>query len=252
MIKPLRVLLLNFAYGMGVDGSKLSYVTRAPRFFFAGRSKCAELAEIVKRESPDVIGLVEVDGGSVRAGLKPQWQETAEAGGYFVSADCKYAPDSVWHYTPILQEHMNAILTKGSSCTGYEKSSYLSLGMKRLVLRQTFNDIDFYLVHLALDFMTRRWQLIELGKMVIDSNSPRRKVIMGDFNSFLGRSSELDFIMTGMNLKFAYPVASPTFPAYKPEKELDNILISKDIEVVSYKVLPDVISDHRAILVDIL
>jgi endonuclease/exonuclease/phosphatase family metal-dependent hydrolase len=245
-----KVVLLNFGYGMGVDGSRISYLARAPLFFYAGRSRCVQLAELVKRENPDLVGLVEVDGGSMRAGFKPQWQEVAEVGDYFVSASCKYSPDSAWGYVPILQMHMNAILSKGTGPTGYEKSFYLLLGMKRLVLRQTFKDIDFYLVHLALDYMTRRWQLVELTKMVIESDSPRRKIIMGDFNSFRGRS-ELDFAMSAMNLKFASSDVLPTFPTYKPEKELDNILVSRNIEVVSCKVLPDAISDHRAILMEI-
>ncbi len=242
-------MLSNFAYGMGVDGSRLSYLVRAPLFFYAGRSRSVELAKLVKREAPDVVGLVEVDGGSMRAGFNPQWQESAEAGNYSVLANSKYLPDSAWSHVPILRMHMNAILYKNTNPIKGE-ILYLSLSMKRLVLRQTFNGIDFYLVHLALDFMTRRWQLVELAKLLIDSNLPRKKVIMGDFNSFRGRT-ELDFVLSAMNLKFASPVAVPTFPAYKPEKELDNILVSKEIEVVSYKVLPDVISDHRAIVMEI-
>jgi endonuclease/exonuclease/phosphatase family metal-dependent hydrolase len=242
-------MLLNFAYGMGVDGSRLSYLARTPLFFYAGRSRSRELAKLVKREEADVVGLVEVDGGSMRAGFKPQWQE-AKSDNYSVSARCKYSPDSAWYFMPILQMHMNAILFKELSPNFDGEGSYLSLGMKRLVLRQYFNGIDFYLVHLALDFMTRRWQLIELAKMVLESSSSRRKVIMGDFNSFCGRH-ELDFVCDVMKLKFASSVVLPTFPAYNPEKELDNILVSKDIEVLSYKVLPDAISDHRAILMEI-
>lgn len=246
----MRILLLNFAYGMGVDGSKMSYLVRAPRFFYAGRSKCLELRDLVSRENADVVVLVEVDGGSVRGRFVPQWQELA-AFGYSVFARSKYLPGTIWDHVPILRMHMNAIICRQGVSVSKSESLYFSVGMKRLILRQTIgSNLDIYAVHLALDYSTRKIQLIELAEIINSRGSSYETIVAGDFNSFGGRD-EFNYFCKMTGLKFGSSVFLPTFPAYKPKKELDHFFVSSRIGVKSYNVLPDIISDHRAIIAEI-
>ncbi len=246
--RRLRILLLNFGYGMGADGSAISYVKTAPKFFFAGRSKSIQLADLVRREAPDIVALAEVDGGSMRSGFRPQWQEIVELRGYSVLASGKYAPDSIWSSVPILGKHMSAIIY--NQIPLQRESLYFSVGMKRLILRFLTDDYDLYLVHLALDLPTRTIQHLELASIIKSRSCQRPVIIAGDFNSFGGRS-ELKYFCEMVGLQFGSRSPLATYPAYKPEKELDHVLVSKDIKVVCYRVLPEPISDHRALLVDV-
>ncbi len=249
--RQLRILLLNFGYGTGANGSVLSYIKTAPRFFFAGRSKSLQLADLVKKEAPDIIALVEVDGGSVRSGFMPQWQEIIELGGYSVLAMNKYLPGSIWNRAPILGMHMSAVLYYESIGTpSFCESLYFSIGMKRLVLRFSASDYDLYLVHMALDFPTRSIQHSELQLMIQKRSLGRPVIVAGDFNSF-GSRDELNSLCEMAGLQFGSRTPLDTYPAYKPEKELENILVSKSVKVVSCEVLPNIISDHRALLMNL-
>ncbi len=243
----MRILLLNFAYGIPVDGSRFSYLKNIPHFFYAGRSRCRQLAELVKAAGPDIVGLVEVDGGSMRAGFVPEWRELSDLG-YSHFALSKYLPRSIWNKLPILNKHMNGLFTKSGLVSGQE-ALYLFNGMKRLVLHQTLaGGLEFYLIHLAIDEGVRKTQLAELAEIIVKRKG-NRVVVAGDFNSFKGRSELEDFCQS-TGLRFANNLSAPTFPAYEPKFELDYLLVSPGMQVKSYEVLSSIISDHRAVLVE--
>jgi endonuclease/exonuclease/phosphatase (EEP) superfamily protein YafD len=46
----------------------------------------------------------------------------------------------------------------------------------------------------------------------------------------------------------AFTPTSAEFGTYRRTKRLDWILISEELEFIDYVVLPDIVSDHRALL----
>ena len=73
---------------------------------------------------------------------------------------------------------------------------------------------------------------------------------MGDFNSeWLAELSVIKELATNSRF-FTYEPDRSDYNTYK-DKRLDWILISKDMEFVTYKVLPDTLSDHAMIVADI-
>ena len=123
----MRIMILNFAYGIVTDGSKLSYLFGIPRFFYSGRGRCIELAGLVKAKDPDVVGIVEIDGGSMRSGFVPNWQELKDLCGYSVFALSKYLPESFWNRLPIIGKHMNGLFSKSGDLSDNQAPSKLLL-----------------------------------------------------------------------------------------------------------------------------
>jgi len=78
-----------------------------------------------------------------------------------------------------------------------------------------------------------------------------KKLIAGDFN-MVPDGKAMSMLEEGMvNLIKKYDIASTRSSHYpKDEKFADYVLVSKDIMINDFKVLPDEISDHLAVQVD--
>lgn len=78
-----------------------------------------------------------------------------------------------------------------------------------------------------------------------------RKVLCGDFN-LRPDTESLAMVSRGMNdLIKDFSVTSTRTPLYThDEKYADYVFTSPDIEVIDFKVLPDVVSDHSALLLE--
>lgn len=82
-------------------------------------------------------------------------------------------------------------------------------------------------------------------------NFQDKKIICGDFN-LLPETESFKIIEKGMkNLIKDYNITTTRNTYYKSyEKFADYILVSPDIEVLQFKVLPEIISDHQALLLE--
>jgi endonuclease/exonuclease/phosphatase family metal-dependent hydrolase len=110
--------------------------------------------------------------------------------------------------------------------------------------------VDVVSIH--LDFLVPRSRRQQADHLLdILSKRTGAKILMGDFNAEWEKEGILQRLTEKLNLK-AYKVESKdivTFPGFS--KRIDWILVSSDFEFVSHKVLPDTISDHRAVLVEL-
>jgi endonuclease/exonuclease/phosphatase family metal-dependent hydrolase len=109
--------------------------------------------------------------------------------------------------------------------------------------------IDIISVH--LDFSRQSVRQAQINEMhEILSRRANPTIIMGDFNSeWLAELSVIKEFAS--NSRFlTYKPGSADYNTYK-DKRLDWILISKDLEFVTYKVLPDTLSDHAMVVSDI-
>ena len=109
--------------------------------------------------------------------------------------------------------------------------------------------IDILSVH--LDFSRQSVRDSQINEMLeVLSARMNPTIIMGDFNSeWLAETSVIKKLVT--NLRFlTYEPGSADYNTYK-DKRLDWILITKDMEFVTYQVLPDILSDHAMVVADI-
>jgi endonuclease/exonuclease/phosphatase family metal-dependent hydrolase len=91
---------------------------------------------------------------------------------------------------------------------------------------------------------------------IIEALRERREslIVAGDFNcGWLDEGDALRRITTALDLEAFEPERRDldTFRSANPLTRLDWILISRDLEFVSYRVLPDRVSDHLAVEADI-
>ena len=109
--------------------------------------------------------------------------------------------------------------------------------------------IDIISVH--LDFSRQSVRDEQIGEMLeILSTRTNPTIILGDFNSeWLAETSVIKELAEKSRF-ITYKPEAANCNSYK-DKRLDWILISKDMEFVSYQVLPDTLSDHAMIIADV-
>ena len=77
-------------------------------------------------------------------------------------------------------------------------------------------------------------------------------IIMGDFNAGWGTNSPIKTLTKALDLKAYKPERKGmvTFPMTK--KRIDWIVISREMDFLDYRVLPDSVSDHKGVLADLI
>ena len=241
----LRFLLYNIRYATGTGPV---YHFPAP---FSGslrtpRGHLDRIALFLREEDPDLIGLVEVDSGSLRTGHRNQAEHLAlrVETPFFFHAN-KYGQSSPARRLPYFRNQGNAVLS--ALPPGQTRALFFDSGVKRLVLEIVFDHFDLLLVHLALGSRTRKRQLDQLTEMIAGRKKPL--ILAGDFNTFRGWR-ELDPYAAKWGLISANSRHQPTFPSRNPQMELDYILYSPEIKSLRLS-LPRVrLSDHLPLVFD--
>ena len=101
------------------------------------------------------------------------------------------------------------------------------------------------MMHLALGARTRTRQLAYIRELIGDY---RHQVLMGDMNTHavdLLENSPL------RDLGLMAPQVEATFPSWRPQRNLDHILLSSDLALERVDVLDQPISDHLPVSVEI-
>jgi endonuclease/exonuclease/phosphatase family metal-dependent hydrolase len=113
----------------------------------------------------------------------------------------------------------------------------------------TVDGIRFVVVHLSL---VRRERAAHLAGILRDHVPGVRTVVLGDLNEQPGGATWSS--LTGV-LVDADPTGGPTFPATEPAQRIDAVLTTRDLTVVSARVVGEhpVLrgSDHRPLVVDL-
>jgi endonuclease/exonuclease/phosphatase family metal-dependent hydrolase len=241
---PLRLLVYNIRYATGT-GPAFHLPLPGAGYLRSSRRVLDDITQFVRREDPDIVGLIEVDSGSVRSGLVNQAEYIADRLGAYTAYECKYGSASINHQLPIVRKQGNAILA-APRVTG-ERFHYFPTGIKRLIIEMELDDVCIFLVHLSLRYRHRQEQLRHLHDLILKAQKP--VVVAGDFNTFSG-TNELYLFMSATGLRSANTHGLASFPSRFPQFELDFVLVSREIDILDFRI-PDVrLSDHRPIVCD--
>jgi endonuclease/exonuclease/phosphatase family metal-dependent hydrolase len=187
----------------------------------------------------DMVGLQEVDGGSIRSAFIDHTQFLARESGY-----------PFWHRQinrdlGRFARHSNGLLSRVSPTLITEHRLPGPPGRGALMAEFATSCDDPLLVcvlHLALLQHTRRHQLNYILKVARDY---RFAVLMGDFNcGCKSRSLRAAVSEAGLN---GLDCELKTFPSWRPQRNLDHILVSPELEIIDARVLDHAISDHLPI-----
>ncbi|MGH8287012.1 MAG: endonuclease/exonuclease/phosphatase family protein [Steroidobacteraceae bacterium] len=240
----MRLLVYNIRYATGA-GPAFHLPVPGAGYLRSNRKVLTGITEFLRGEGPDIVGLIEVDTGSIRTGMVNQAEHIAQELGHYSTYQCKYGVGSINQFVPIVRKQGNAFLA-APGVTG-ERFHYFDTGIKRLIIELELDEVCVFLVHLSLKFRQRQYQLRSLHDLIIQSRKP--VIVAGDFNTFWG-THEIYLFMRAAGLRSANTAGLPSFPARVPRIELDFILVSDEIEITDFRV-PDVrFSDHRPLVCD--
>ena len=234
----MRLLLYNIRYAVG-GGASMHMPLPGAGYVLGNQSVLPEITRFIKDVDPDIVGLIEVDTGSIRSRMVNQAEKIASDLRMNTSYETKYGSKSINQILPIVRKQGNAFMA--AERVHGEKFHYFDTGIKRLIIELEMADFAVFLVHLSLKYRHRHLQLRRLHDLVEATEKP--VIVAGDFNTFWGEN-EIYLFMRAAGLRSANVDGMPTYPSRSPRKELDFVLYQEGITVNNFEV-PDVrLSDH--------
>ena len=203
---------------------------------------------LLRRKAPDVVALQEADSRSLWSSRFHHVKHLTEQTGMPYFAHGKHVGGlGLRCGTALLSRLPLADLVSHAFDVG---PLTLPKGMVVCTLCWPGNGRQVDIASLHLDFLRKAARRRQAGEIVDRIAAHRRPLVLaGDFNCHLGNEEPtLPYLFEELNLRAYRPDARNliTFPSRK--KRLDWILVSPEIEFAGYRTLPDVVSDHRAVI----
>lgn len=240
----MRLLLYNIRYAVG-GGASMHVPLPGAGYILGNQNALGEITAFIKSVDPDIVGLIEVDTGSIRSRRVNQAETIAAALGMNTSYQIKYGAKSFNQMLPIIRKQGNAFLA--APRVHGETFHYFDTGIKRLIIELEMANFAVFLVHLSLKYRHRHLQLRRLHDLIEATEKP--VIVAGDFNTFWG-GNEIYLFMRAAGLKSANVASLPSYPSRAPRKELDFILYQEGIEVIGFDIPQIRYSDHLPLVCD--
>jgi endonuclease/exonuclease/phosphatase family metal-dependent hydrolase len=243
----LKVMTLNMAHGRGDSFHQLLQTTDTTL------GNLDAIAVMLNREQPDVIALQEADGPSFWSGNFNHLAYLAERSPYSWAVNGRQVEGAGLAYGTAL---LSSFELQQPQAITFDPS--LAMIRKGFVVStidwpgQPELKVDIVSVH--LDFsseFTRRQQARELIAVMQDRGRPM--IVMGDLNTdWYHEDSTVRLLVDELDLDAHSPEVQgqETFPL--SGKRLDWILLSGELEFSSYRVVTDVLSDHRGVVAEVV
>lgn len=242
----LTVLTLNLAHGRKTALNQMLQKTSTTR------RNLEEIANFFSNSGADLIALQEADSPSRWSGKFNHVEFVSEKSSYPCRLHAHHATRYMYDFgTALLSRvpYTNSILHTFSPSPPTTNKGFV-MGEVRWNPGSLLDEpISVSVISVHLDFSRKKVrdaQIEEMRAMLPDIRPP--VIILGDFNTdWSTDESALKAIVTNGNLK-VYQPGSEQLGTYKKGKHrLDWILISKELEFVSYKVPQIVLSDHQPV-----
>lgn len=240
----MRLLLYNIRYALG-DSASLHMPLPGAGYVLGNQLMLPRLTDFIRSVDPDIVGLIEVDTGSIRSRMVNHAEKIAADLGMNTSYETKYGSKSLNQRLPIVRKQGNAFLA--APRVHGEKFHYFDTGIKKLIIELEMEHFAIFLVHLSLKYRHRHLQLRHLYDLIEATHKP--VIVAGDFNTFWGEN-EMYLFLKAAGLKSANVERLPTYPSRSPRKELDFILYQDGIKVTGFDVPAVRLSDHLPLVCD--
>lgn len=245
----LRILTLNVAHGRNQAINQIFLEKETIE------QNLESIAALFRNTAADVIALQEADGPSRWSGGFDHTAFLARKAGYPWHYRADHAESWLFSYgTAILSRYpVDEILQHTFEPSPPTFNKGLLLGrVKWSESDQPDAAVIIDIVSVHLDFSrrsVRNGQIAELSEILSERNRPM--IVLGDFNSdWLSQDSVVRSLAERSGMSVFEHDASD-LNTYKSAHRFDWILISSELEFVSYRVLPDTVSDHQAVLAEI-
>ena len=231
----MKLLTWNIQAAIGTARYR-DYFLRAHLQLIHAPSKTATLENIAREIMPyDVVCLQEVDLGGRRAGHRSQVDDIAALSGH------DHVAGQENRRIPGISRHGNAILSRWPlTCVRDLKLPGRLAGRGCLVADvEGKHALRIVCLHLSLG---RADQALQLAAVSQALEGARAWAALGDFNGGARSAPLSDFCeATGAHLQTPAP---PTFPAWRPSRDFDHIVIGGALSVTHYQCEAATFSDH--------
>ncbi len=191
----------------------------------------------------DLVGLQEVDAGSLRSGFVNQTQFMSERAGF------PYWHDQTNRRIGRFARHSNGLLSRFRPLrvSEHELPGMIpGRGALHICLGGPGEELHVLLMHLSLGQRTRMRQLDYVAGLVRELP---HVVVMGDLNCRTD-SRELRHLLDTTSLR--EPVSDLfTYPSWSPRRNIDHILVSDTLAVRRSEVVDYPVSDHLPIMMEV-
>jgi len=241
-----KIKLMSFNIQVAIASTRRRhYLTQSWKHILP-HSQCFDNLDRIARlvSDYDIVGLQEVDAGSLRSQFINQVEYLAQHGGF------PFWYSQTNRNLGKLAQHSNGMLSKfqPSETIEYKLPGRMP-GRGALMMRfgQQDNSLALFMVHLALGKRARQQQLDFIAELV---NEHPHACVMGDFNCAI-ESAEMASLFAKTDL--CLPLENLlTFPSWRPARNIDHILTTSAVQVEEVKVLNEAMSDHLPIAMEII
>ena len=240
-----RLRLLSYNIQTGIASQRYRhYITQGWKHVLPHASRWYNLDRIARAlGSFDIVGLQEVDSGSLRTGFINQTKYLAEQAGF-----------PFWHCQTNRRlgkfaQHSNALLSRLTPSELMEQPLPGLPGRGVLIARlgSGAEALALFVLHLALGRRTRLRQIAYLADLV---NEYAYVIVMGDLNCGMA-SQEINQLLRDTDLQSPQDNLN-TFPSWQPRWRLDHILLSPGIAIERAYIPAWMFSDHLPIAMDVV
>jgi endonuclease/exonuclease/phosphatase family metal-dependent hydrolase len=240
-----RIRLLSYNVQAGISTARYRhYVTHSWKHVLPHTQRFSNLDRVARLVSDyDVIGLQEVDAGSMRSGYVNLTQYIGERAGlpFWYDQTNRRIGRIARHSTGMLSrfEPSEVVEHRLPGRIPGRGAMFIRYGNKK-------DSLVVLILHLALGQRARMRQLDYVSEIV---NEYRHVILMGDLNC-RSNSAEMDFLIN--RTLMSEPVHDlHTFPSWRPQHNIDHILVTPTLRVDNVKVLNYSLSDHLPVSMEI-
>lgn len=214
-----------------------------------------DIAELLKKVGADVVALQEADGPSAWSGYFNHVSYLANAAGYPWDIYSAHVNGKRINYGTALLSNVPFKDTLSHDFPESPPTLRKGFTLGQIEWQPDDNKpaiaVDVLSVHLDFSRKKVREQQISDILRVLDSRS-NPVIILGDFNSNWKTTDSVIKVLAKCSNAQVFEPESINHGTYKQGKHrLDWALLSEDLQFKQYQVLPDIVSDHRAIVIEV-
>ena len=241
-VRHLRILSYNIQAGIDTRTYR-DYVVQSWKHVLPHRERMHNLNRIADLLSIyDLVGLQEVDAGSLRSGFVGQTEYLAHRAGF------PHWYQQVNRNIGAFAQHSNGLLTRlrPTRLVEHKLPGMPGRGAMLADFGPPEAGLRVCIIHLSLGRRSRQKQLRFVADLI--GNHPHA-IVMGDLNCGCD-AREVRHLMSTAGLR--EPACDQkTFPSWRPMRRIDHILVSDALSIRNARVLDYSVSDHLPISLEV-
>ena len=246
--RPLKLLTLNVSHGRKTAINQI-LVSKERTY-----ENLDAISELLSLASADLVALQEADAASRWSGGFDHVSSIAARANYPCIVHGLHSTSWISSYGTALLAHAEMLEPRSVQFKPSPPSKQKGYVSAQLFWHSNAGPVRITVASVHFDFMSRKTRASQVTEMVTElSTVDGPLVVLGDFNSeWLQDASHVQKLADELRLRAFEPDREDLGTYKKPTgSRLDWILISEELEFATYRVLPEIVSDHFAVYAEL-